>query len=73
MAQKSQNLMLYAAPCLYSGLSLSLTLVSSRSKVVIVLCETRMLYGCSMRAIASAVPLMYGLVAVVTGPELTLV
>ena len=41
--------------------------------MVIVLCETRMLYGSSMRAIASAVPLMYGIVAVVTGPELTLV
>ena len=34
---------LYAAPCLSSGLSLSLTLVSSRRKVVIGLCGTRVL------------------------------
>ena len=36
-------LILYTAPCLSSGLSLSLTLVSSRRKVVIGLCATRIL------------------------------
>ena len=56
-----------------SGLSLSLTLVSSRREVVIGLCATRILYGCSINAIVSEVPLMYGIGAVVIGPELTLV
>ena len=36
-------LILYAAPCLSSSLSLSLTLVSSRHKVVIGLCATGIL------------------------------
>ena len=66
----SRALILYTAPCLSSGLSLSLTLVSSRRKVVIGLCATRILSGCNIRAIVSEVPLMYGIVAVVTGPEL---
>ena len=57
----------------YTALSLSLTLVSSLRKVVIGLCTTRVLQGCSIRAMVSEVPLMYGIVAVVTGPELTLV
>ena len=54
-------------------MSLSLTLVSSHHKVVIGLCATRILLGCSIRVIVSEVPLMYGKVAIVTGPELTLV
>ena len=58
---------------LYSGLSLSLTLVISRRKVVIGFCATRILQGYNIRAIVSEVPLMYDKVAVVTGPELTLV
>ena len=43
--------------------------------MVIGLCATRMFFslGCSIRAIVSEVPLMYGTVAVVTGPKLTLV
>ena len=41
--------------------------------MVIGLCATLILQGCSIRAIVSEVPLMYGIVAVVTGPELTLV
>ena len=57
----------------FSALSLSLTLVSSRRKVVIGLCATRILQGCSIRAMVPEVSLMYGIVAVVTGPELTLV
>ena len=40
---QSQHLIFYTAPCLSSGLSLSLTLVSSRRKVVIGLCATRIL------------------------------
>ena len=39
----SQHLILYTAPRLSSGLSLSLKLVSSRRKVVIGLCATRIL------------------------------
>ena len=35
------DLTLYTAPCLSSGLSLSLTLVSRRRKVVMGLCATR--------------------------------
>ena len=56
-----------------SRLSFSLALVSSCPKVVIGLCATRILQGCNIRAIFSEVPLMYGIVAVVTGSELTLV
>ena len=56
-----------------SSLAVSLTLVSGRRKVVIGLCATRILQGCSIRAMVSEVSLMYGTVAVVTGPELTLV
>ena len=41
--------------------------------MVIGLCATLILQACSIRAIVSEVPLMYGIVAVVTGPELTLV
>ena len=37
--------------------------------MVIGLCATRVLQGCNIRAIVSEVPLMYGIVAVVTGPE----
>ena len=37
------------------------------------LCATRILQDCSIRAMVSEVSLMYGIVAVVTGPELTLV
>ena len=37
--------------------------------MVMGLCAT----GCNVRAIVSEVPLMYGKVAVVTGPELTFV
>ena len=75
MARQSRKLILYTALCLSSGLSLSLTLVSSCREMVIGLCATRMFFslGCSIRAIVSEVPLMYGIVAVVTGPELTLV
>ena len=40
---ESQHLILYTAPCLSSGLSLSLTLVSRRRKVVMGLCATRTL------------------------------
>ena len=54
-------------------MSLSLTLVISHRKVVISLCATGILYGCSIGVIVSEVPLMYGKVAIVTGPELTLV
>ena len=36
-------LILYTAPCLYSGLSLSLTLVTGSRKVVIGLCAMRAL------------------------------
>ena len=64
---------MYTAPSLSSSLSWSLTLVSSRRKVVIGFCATRILQGYNIRAIVSEVPLMYGIVAVVTGPELTLV
>ena len=55
----------------YTALSLSLTLVSSLRKVVIGLCATRILQGCSIRAMVSEVSLTYGIVAV--GPEFTLV
>ena len=41
--------------------------------MVIGLCATDILYSCNIGAIVSEVPLMYGIVAVVTGPELTLV
>ena len=51
----------------------SYELVSSRRKVVIVLCATLVLYCCIVRAIVSQVLLMYAIIAVVTGPELTLV
>ena len=56
-------LILYTAPCLSSGLSLSLALVSSCHKVVLGLCAIHMLYGCSilLHAIVSEVPLMYGI------------
>ena len=40
---------------------------------MVVLCATLVLKGCSIRAIVSGVPLMYSIVAVITGPELTLV
>ena len=43
VSSQSQHLILYTAPCLSSGLSLSLTLVSSSRKVVIGLCPTRIL------------------------------
>ena len=43
VAWQSQHLILYTAPCRSSGLSLSLTLVGSRRKVVIGLCATDML------------------------------
>ena len=43
LAWQSQHLILYTAPSLPSGLSLSLKLVSSRRKLVIGLCTTRML------------------------------
>ena len=43
---------------LSSGLSLSLTLVSSRRKAVKGLCATHTLYVCSIRAVVSEVPLM---------------
>ena len=43
VAWQSHRLILYTAPYLSSGLSLSLTLVSSRPKVVIGLCATRIL------------------------------
>ena len=54
-------LILYPAPCLSCGLSLSLTLVSSCHKVVLSLCAVHMLYACSIRAIVSEVPLMYSI------------
>ena len=41
--------------------------------MVIGFCATRILQGYNIRAIVSEVSLMYGIVAVVTGPELTLV
>ena len=37
------------------------------------LCATWTLQFCSISAIVSEVPLMYGIVAVIRGPELTLV
>ena len=40
--------------------------------MVMRLCATRILQGCNIHAIVE-VPLMYGKVAVVTGPELTFV
>ena len=55
VAWQLQHFILFTASCLSSGLSLSLTLVSSSCKVVIALCATE-------------VPMMYGIVAVVTGP-----
>ena len=39
----SHHLILYSALCLSSGLSLSLTIVSSRRNVVVGLCATRIL------------------------------
>ena len=68
VAWQSQHLILYT-----DLLSLSLTLVGSPRKVVISLCAIRILQRWSIRAMVSEVPLMYGIVAVVTGPELTLV
>ena len=44
VARQSRKLILYTAPCLSSGLSLSLTLVSSRREMVIGLCEMRMFF-----------------------------
>ena len=41
-------LILYTAPCLYSGLSLSLTLVTGSRKVVIGLCPMRALERCTV-------------------------
>ena len=38
--------------------------------MVIGLCATGILQGCNIRAIVSEEPLMYDIVAVVTGPEL---
>ena len=70
LAWPSQHLNLYTAPTQPSGLSLSLKLVSSRLKVVIGLCTTRMLWGCCIRSIVSKVPLIYGIVAALTGPTL---
>ena len=54
---------------------LSLALVRSRRKVVIAfLCNAYgILYDCNTSAKASEVPLMYSIVTVVTGQELTLV
>ena len=52
-AWQSQHVALHTPPCLSSGLSLSLTLVSSRRKVVIGLCATLVLLCCSIRAIVS--------------------
>ena len=43
VAWQPKYLILYTAPCLSSGLYLSLTLVRSRRKVVIGLCATRIL------------------------------
>ena len=43
IAWQSQHLILYTAPCLSSGLSLSWALISSRRKLVIGLCATRIL------------------------------
>ena len=43
LAVSALILILHTSPCLPSGLSLSLTLVSSRRKVVIGLCATRIL------------------------------
>ena len=54
-------------------LSMTFTSVSSHCKLVIGLCATRTLYGCSIRVIVSERPLMYGTVAVVTRPELMLI
>ena len=39
--QSTQHLILYTAPCLFFGLSFSMTLVSGRHEVVIGLCVTR--------------------------------
>ena len=41
-------MILYTAPCLYSDLSLSLTLVTSSRKVVIGLCTVRALERCTV-------------------------
>ena len=65
--------LVYCSLGLSSGLYLSLTLVSSRHKVVISLGATRILQGCSIHVIVLEVPLMNSIVTVVTGPELTLV
>ena len=52
-AWQSQHLILYTAPCLSSGLSLSLTLGSCRRKVVISLCTVTYIstlqYTCCMQ------------------------
>ena len=58
LAVAAFDLVYCSLPCLSSGLSLSLTLVSSRRKVVIGLCATRIRTR-SIRAIVSVVPLMY--------------
>ena len=65
--------LVYCSLGLSSGLYLSLTLVSSHHKVVISLGATRILQGSSIHVIVLEVPLMYGIVTVVTGPELILV
>ena len=52
------------------GLLPLLYLCRDSRKVVIGLCGTRILQGCNIRAIVSEVALMYGIVAVITGPEL---
>ena len=65
------ELILYTAPCLSSGPALPLSLLSSRHKVVIGMCATHMFQGCSICAINSEVPLMYSIVAAVTGAEIT--
>ena len=62
----------YTAPYRSSGFSLLLALVSSRRKVVISLCATRMLYICRIGAIFSEVALIV-IVVVVTGSQLKLV
>ena len=59
-----------------SGLFLSLALVSSRRKVVIAFCATRMVYCTTLihvQKFQRCLDLMYSIVAVVTGLELALV
>ena len=64
-AWQSERLILYTAPGLFLGSSLSLMLVSNWCSVVIGLWVMRILNGCRMCEMFSDMPFMYGIVAVV--------